>query len=162
MRSAWTFGCAADADFDTLMGWFTTAADVQRWGGPDFRHPFTAESFRRDCHWPEMASYSLRDVNGMLQAFGQFYARDGHINLARIAVHPASRGQGIGRELVRRLMAAGRAALALQSWSLYVDRDNIAAIRCYRSLGFEIRPDPPGQKLAEVCFFMTRPADTAS
>lgn len=144
------------------MTWFASAEDVRRWGGPEFEHPFTASSFRRDCHWPEIASYSLRDVDGTLLAFGQYYDRNGHINLARVGVRPGSRGQGTGRELMSRLMTAGRDRLPLPCYSLYVYRDNEAALRCYRSLGFEIRPYPPGEKLADVCYFMTRPVDDAA
>lgn len=157
MPPQWTFERAIDADFDVLMDWFTNEHDVRQWGGPQFEYPFSARSFRRDCHWPGMDSFSLRDTAGVLQAFGQFYARDGHINLARIAVRPDSRGSGIGRALMSRLMAAGGMALELPCFSLYVYRDNDAALRCYRSLGFEIRPSPPEQQLADDCHYMTRP-----
>lgn len=157
MPSPETFERSLDGDFDTLMTWFANSPDVRRWGGPEFEYPFTAASFRRDCHWPDMASFSLRDDDGELLAFGQFYDRDGHINLARIGVRPGLRGQGIGRRFLSRLMAAGRERLELPSFSLYVYRDNEAALRCYRSLGFRIRPYPPGEKLADVCYYMTRP-----
>lgn len=139
------------------MTWFTSAADVRRWGGPEFEHPYTAATFRRDCRWPDIASFSLRDGDGVLLAFGQFYERDGHINLARIGVRPGSRGQGIGRELMSTLMGAGQAWLQLPSFSLYVYRENEAALRCYRSLGFEIQPCPRAWKLADECYFMSRP-----
>lgn len=153
----WTLASADDSDIDALMTWFRSADDVKVWGGPRFRYPFTAQSFREDCHWPEMASYSLQDPEREFRAFGQFYDRNGRINLARLIVHPRYRRQGIGRDLMSRLMQAGREALALPAYSLYVYRDNDAALRCYRSLGFEIRPYPPKQELADVCYFMTRP-----
>lgn len=147
-----------DADFDILMSWFPTATDIERWGGPEFEFPFTGASFRRDCHWPDMASYSQRDSSGDLLAFGQFYNRDGHINLARIGVRPDVRGHGIGRQFVSRLMAAGYEELQLPAFSLYVYRDNQAALRCYRSLGFSVRPYPERDQLADVCYYMIRPA----
>lgn len=159
MSSRRTFEHAVDADFNVLMTWFPGAVDVGRWGGPEFEHPFTAASFRRDCRWPGIPSYSLRDDDGTLLAFGQFYDRNGYINLARIGVRPGLRGQGIGRDLMSRLMTAGRARLQLPAWSLFVYRDNEAALRCYRALGFEIRPYPPGETLADVCYFMTRRVD---
>lgn len=158
MRAGWKFESANDADFGELMRWFENKTDVRRWGGPEFAYPFTPETFRRDCHWPGMASFSLRDGDGALLAFGQFYDREGHINLARIGVRPDVQGQGIGRRFMSRLMAVSIEQLPLPAYSLYVYRDNEAALRCYRSLGFEIRPYPPGVKLADACYFMTRPA----
>lgn len=149
-------------DIDTLMNWFTTESDVKRWGGPEFRFPFSPESFHEDCRWPEMHSFSLRSGDGDLAAFGQLYERDGRIHLARLAVKPGCRGQGIGKALVSQLMEAGKALLSHSSFSLFVYRDNEPALRCYRSLGFEVRPYPPGQQLADVCYFMTRPAGSHS
>lgn len=159
MAAQRTFGRAVDADFNVLMDWFATKTKVRRWGGPEFEFPFTAATFRRDCHWPAMASYSLRDSEGDLLGFGQLYDRDGYINLARVGVRPGSRGQRVGRDLMSRLMRAGLESLALPAYSLYVYRDNDAALGCYRSLGFGISPYPPGEKLADVCYYMTRPVD---
>ena len=159
MRTPRTFKPSVDADFDILMTWFPDERNVRRWGGPEFEFPFTPSSFRRDCHWPGMASLSLRDVDDGLLAFGQFYERDAHINLARIGVRPGLRGQGLGREFLRRLMSVGRERLHLPAFSLYVYRDNEPALRCYRSLGFEISRYPRGVKLADVCYYMTRPVD---
>lgn len=157
MQSASIFEPSVDADFDILMSWFANARDVGRWGGPEFEFPYTAASFRRDCHWPGMASYSLRDPGNGLVAFGQFYDRGGYINLARIGVRPGLRGEGIGRFFMTRLMAVGRETLQLPAYSLYVYRDNEAALRCYQGLGFDVKPYPSGEKLADVCYYMTRP-----
>ena len=102
----------------------------------------------------------MRDLNrpdDALLAFGQFYDRYGYINLARIGVRPGLRGQGIGKLFMSSLMAVGREQLQLPAYSLYVYRDNDPALRCYRSLGFEVRPYPAGDKLADVCYYMTRP-----
>ncbi len=157
MRAAPTFEPSVDADFDVLMSWFSNEHDVGRWGGPEFEFPFTPSSFRRDCHWPGMASYSLRDAHRDLLAFGQFYDRGGYINLARIGVRPGLRGQGIGRLFVTKLMAVGREQLQLPAYSLYVYRDSESALRCYRALGFDVKPFPSGEKLADLCYYMTRP-----
>jgi len=58
---------------------------------------------------------------------GEFYA---------VAVAPEGQGTGLGR----RLMTAGLARLArrgIRDARLYVDADNTAAVRLYRSMGFE-------------------------
>jgi ribosomal protein S18 acetylase RimI-like enzyme len=153
----WILLGTREADIDALMNWFTSADAVTTWGGPKFRHPFTPQSFRRDCHWPDMASFSLWSPDREFTAFGQLYERNGHINLARLVVKPQRRGQGIGRTLIRELMNVGRELLPLDSYSLFVYRNNEAALRCYQSLGFEIQDYPPDQELADVCYFMTRP-----
>lgn len=150
---------AGDADIDVIMSWFETEADVNTWGGPKFRYPFTAATFREDCHFPQMATYGLFDDNDALLAFGQLYDRNGYINLARLVVHPERRGEGLGRRLVEELMAIGRTVLPLQQFSLFVYRDNLPALRCYQALGFEIDDYPDDQILADKCYFLTRPVD---
>ncbi len=153
----WHLTPADDGDIDTLMTWFSSAAEVDVWGGPKFRYPFTAKTFREDCHWPEMASYCLRDVNGAMCAFGQFYDRNGYMNLARLVVAPGYRSRGLGKELIEGLMPVAADSLALDEFSLFVYRDNEPALRLYQSLGFEIQEYPPDQILADKCFFLTRP-----
>jgi len=139
------------------MTWFDDAKAVDIWGGPKFRYPFTPKSFREDCHWPEMASYSLRSPERLFCAFGQFYNRYSRINLARLIVHPRYRGQGIGRRLVTSLMRAGQRNLPLKEFSLFVYRDNLPALECYRSLNFEIADYPADEILADQCYYLTRP-----
>lgn len=147
---------------DTLMTWFSSAAEVNVWGGPKFRYPFTAETFRKDCHWPKMASYCLCDRHGAMDrhaamcAFGQYYDRNGYMNLARLIVAPGQRGRGLGRELVTRLMQAAADSLTLDEFSLFVYQDNVPALKLYQSLGFEIQKYPPDQILADKCHFLTR------
>ncbi len=156
MPADWKLTPADSDDIDTLMTWFSDAADVDVWGGPKFRYPYTVETFRTDCHWPEMASYCLRDADGTMCAFGQFYDRNGYMNLARLVVAPDYRGRGLGKELVTLLMDAAADSLALDEFSLFVYRDNEPALRLYQSLAFEIREYPPDQILADRCFFLTR------
>ena len=158
----WQLVEAIDADIDELMTWFGNAEDVVIWGGPKFRFPFTPESFREDCHWGEMASFSLRDGDDLQAGFGQIYDRNGRINLARLIVHPARRGQGIGRRLVEMLMAVGPGLLPLPEYSLFVFRSNEAALSCYISVGFEISDYPDDQILADQCYFLTRPVGAGS
>ncbi|MDH3747031.1 MAG: GNAT family N-acetyltransferase [Gammaproteobacteria bacterium] len=156
-NDAWTLQRSDEVDIDVLMGWFDTEAEVITWGGPKFRFPYTRESFRKDCHWPEMASFSLRDPSEQLCAFGQMYDRNGRINLARLVVRPDRRGNGIGRQLVTMLMSVGPTLLPLGEFSLFVFRDNLPALKCYRSLGFEIQEYPADQILSDQCYYLTRP-----
>ncbi|MDJ0941376.1 MAG: GNAT family N-acetyltransferase [Woeseiaceae bacterium] len=161
----WRLTPADAGDFDELMRWFRTADDVKTWGGPRFRFPFSRATFREDCHWPGMATYVLRDTASELVAFGQFYNRSGRINFARLVAHPNRRGQGIGRRLLEGLMRVSPAQFDLDEFSLFVYRDNMPALCCYESMGFEIQDYPPDQILADECFYLTRPiiaAETAT
>ena len=96
-RDGWTLQEAARPDIQSLMHWFPTHDDVNIWGGPTFRYPFTTATFLEDIHWGKMASFSLRDDSGALRGFGQVYDRDGRIHLARLVVEPQLRGRGVGR-----------------------------------------------------------------
>lgn len=153
----WRLARSTDEDFDELMTWFTDEYSVSVWGGPNFRYPFDRGTFLEDCHWPDMAAFCLFGDNNVMCAFGQFYERNDRINLARLIAHPHMRGRGIGRRLVTMLMKTGAELFELGEYSLFVYRDNTVALNCYLSLGFEINDYPPDEKLAGVCYYLTRP-----
>jgi ribosomal protein S18 acetylase RimI-like enzyme len=148
---------ASEEDIDQLMAWFPDANAIHIWGGPAFRYPFTRETFHHDAFWSEMASYCLRDPAGQMVAFGQFYARIGRINLARLVVHPKSRGQGVGKQLIGGLMAAARPLFQLSEFSLFVYGDNTPAFECYKSMGFVVTECPGEMPTGETCLYLTRP-----
>jgi ribosomal protein S18 acetylase RimI-like enzyme len=140
------------------MRWFPSPDDIMIWGGPSFRCPFTRESFFEDVYWEKMASYCLRDGSGEFVAFGQLYDRDGRIHLARLVVRPDRRGRGIGRRLIEMLMAAGATVFPGDEYSLFVFRENTPAYECYKSLGFIVQDYPDDMPHADVCYYLTRPA----
>ncbi len=150
---------ATEADISHLMSWFPTERSVDLWGGPNFRYPFTPEYFHEDVHWREMNTYCLVDGCGEMLAFGQVYERHGRINLARLVVSPDCRRQGIGRQLVGRLMQLGRREFPCQEYSLYVCKDNHPAKACYMSMGFEDSEYPENDEMADTCLYMTRPIE---
>jgi ribosomal protein S18 acetylase RimI-like enzyme len=146
------------ADFDELMSWFPDAASVDTWGGPGFRYPYTRATFIEDCRWPRVAARALKDSDVLL-AFGQFYERHERINLARLVVNPARRGEGLCGRLVRALMMESRRYFDRTEYSLFVYRSNRPALRCYEAAGFVIADYPAGDRLADSCFYLTRPLD---
>ena len=153
-----TLAKASIEDMETLMTWFPTAEDVNVWGGPKFRYPFSRETFLEDCHWPDMLSFVLRDSVDML-AFGQVYERHSRINLARLVASPEHREQGIGQRLVEALIDEGRRHFDCEEYSLFVYRDNLPALRCYESCGFRITDYPDDAEMADICFYLTRPVE---
>jgi len=157
-ESGWTLALAANPDFDAVMSWFPDAKSVDRWSGPNFRYPFTGDTFREDCRVDVMESYVLRNSKGQLAAFGQSYDRDGRGHLARLAVNPTLRGQGVGTQLIRMIIAALADANDYDEYSLFVYRDNAPAYQCYLSLGFVVVDYPDDAPMPDKCFFLTRKA----
>ena len=155
----WTLAEVTAQDLPELMSWFRNARSVMEWGGPAFRYPFTEETFRKECHWGKMASFHLEDPDGRFAAFGQLYERYGRINLARLVVHPSMRGRGVGKRLVSLMLEIGPKLLSCKEFSLFVFRDNIMALECYRSMGFVIRDYPSDAPLPDQCYYLTRPAE---
>ena len=78
-----------------IMTWFPDQHALAQWGGPDMRFPFTESSFFEDIHWGKLPSYcAVSDEFGLL-GFGQFYEKLGRCHLARLAIAPELRGQGL-------------------------------------------------------------------
>ena len=150
---------ASQVDVVELMSWFPNAAATAMWGGPGFRYPFDKQSFLEDTRCGEIASYCLKDREQLLIGFGQYYERLGRINLARLVVVADRRGQGLGAELISRLMEQAAIDLPLQQFSLFVYRDNSMAYDCYHKLGFRKVQYPEGAPLADACYYMTRDVD---
>jgi ribosomal protein S18 acetylase RimI-like enzyme len=70
-------------------------------------------------------------------------------------VHPERRGEGIGRHLVASLMNEASKSMDLAEFSLFVYRDNEAAMRCYMAMGFVISEFPPDALFSDVTYYMT-------
>ena len=104
-----------------------------------------------------MATFRLSGPNGHFAAFGQLYERYRRINLARLIVHPDSRGNGVGKRLVSSLMDVGPRLFRCSEFSLFVFRNNVPALGCYLSMGFVIRDYPKGAPLPDQCYYLTRP-----
>ena len=136
-----------------IMSWFPSRESCQIWGGPEFRFPFTAESFHADCHL-ELPSQVLLDARGVLCGFGQYYQRAGRCHLARLAIAPALRGRGLGARLIELLSDEGRAALGVEHCSLFVSIANTTALALYERLGFA-RAAYPGDPIPG-CHYMVR------
>lgn len=156
-HDGWSLVEAQASDLRQLMSWFDDAPAVTVWAGPKFRYPFTLESFRDDCHWGRMASFRLDTPGGEFAAFGQLYRRYNRINLARLVVHPEMRGQGVGKRLVSLLLEVGPQLVESDEFSLFVYRDNLPALECYKAMGFAICDYPEGASMADECYYLTRP-----
>ena len=125
-----------------MMVWFPDAESCQVWGGTEFRHPFTEETFVADTRCDSLPTYSLVGEAGELLGFGQYYDRVGRCHLSRLAISPEHRGRGLGTRLIEQLIELGAPALSASECSLFVARTNPAAARLYERLGFRVTPYP--------------------
>ncbi len=147
---------ATETNLAHIMSWFPDADSLALWGGPAFRFPFTQKSFFADCCWPSMASYVLRNDQEQTLAFGQLYERLDRVHLARLAVGPDFRGQGIGKRLIAALCEEGAKKLNRDEFSLFVRKDNETAFRLYERLNFKCVEYPEDTPMREICHYMVR------
>ena len=140
-QSAWLVSTTQE-HLRRLMTWFPDAESCRLWGGTDFRHPFTEDSFVADSRCETLPSYSLVGAHGELLGFGQHYDRVGRCHLGRLVISPEHRGEGLGTRLIDKLIELGAPAFGASECSLFVARTNLAAARLYERLGFTIAPYP--------------------
>ena len=132
---------ATKHDLAVMMDWFPDSHSCRIWGGPEFRFPFSAQSFQEDSRFEVLPSY-VHASDQTLIGFGQYYLRAGRCHLSRLAVSPTRRGQGWGSRLLAALADLGSAALGAEQCSLFVAADNSRAAQLYRRLGFTEAPYP--------------------
>jgi ribosomal protein S18 acetylase RimI-like enzyme len=154
-REPLTLASATASHLLQMMSWFPSAESCRTWGGPEFRFPFTAETFQADCQLPERHSFALLEAGGVFCGFGQYYLRAGRCHLARLAIAPACRGRGFGTRLIELLACAGKAALGVEQCSLFVSAANTSALALYQRLGFTRTDYPAGPGVAGV-YYMVR------
>ena len=154
---SWSLEPAGKADIDELMTWFPDAHSVEIWGGPEFRFPFTRETFYSDCRWRDFSSFCLRSSDNAFAAFGQLGSRFDRSHLARLITSPELRGQGVGRKLLELMIAAASAEQDHAEIALFVYKNNEPAYRCYLALGFEVQEYPADAPMPDKCFYLTRP-----
>ncbi|ACJ29294.1 GCN5-like N-acetyltransferase [Shewanella piezotolerans WP3] len=140
-----------------MMTWFNTQHEVFQWAGPHFRYPYDVATFTEDLALQRLASFALVSDKYELLGFGQYYPRLEKCHLGRIVVNPSWRGKGISKTLVELLNACGLKQLCLQQSSLFVLKDNQAAINSYLKLGF-VESTYPESIPIDHCLYMIRAA----
>jgi ribosomal protein S18 acetylase RimI-like enzyme len=105
-----------------------------------------------------LSSYCITDSAQHLLAFGQHYLRLGRHHLGRLAVNPNYRNQGLAKVLIAGLLEqAGNKSQSGEA-SLFVFRDNLAALHCYQSIGFreEAYPEVMPENMPNCVYMVLR------
>ena len=126
-----------------LHNWFDSQQDLDQWGGDGFYFPIRALQFLQQLYLPGTQSYWLYQHRQRV-AFGQLCDRFDCNHLARLLVHPESRGQGHSKTLIKGLIAQGLQQHPQRDFSLFVYRKNLIAVQCYQQLGFS-EAEQPGE-----------------
>ena len=126
---------------NVVSGWAQTEEEVLMWCGAKSA-PVTADQIRAwaDEEWTEPFGL-YRDEQ--LVGYGELWVDDeeAEVELARLIIDPNARGQGLGQYLANELARLARSRHP--QVMLRVHPDNLAALRCYATAGFE--PVPPDQ-----------------
>ncbi|WP_030772391.1 MULTISPECIES: GNAT family N-acetyltransferase [unclassified Streptomyces] len=125
----------ADAHAAAVAGWPTSAQEVLMWcGRQEFPvPPRTIDDWQQDDDVQAHVLVQDEKVVGYGELW--FDAEEDEVELARIIVAPHARGQGLGRALVRGLLAQAVGA-GHHDVFMRVHPDNGRALRCYLGAGF--------------------------
>jgi ribosomal protein S18 acetylase RimI-like enzyme len=129
---------ATRSDLDAVLPWIKDQCSLVMWAGPGLSYPPSRESFWKSIGASPQNTFCLVSTAGEMAGFGQALTpARGIVHLARLIVDPRMRGKGYGRILCLRLMETSRSRQSVRRFTLNVCRDNDAAFRLYRSLGFQ-------------------------
>lgn len=129
--------------FATLASWFPTEADLIQWGGPALRHPLDEAQMEAMLAEARMMPPGRLCWMGIhknhLAGHAQlaFDWKHGNAKLARVAIAPLMRGQDLAVAMLRLVMAQAFQPSVIMRLELNVYDFNQAAMRVYRSLGFQ-------------------------
>ena len=142
-------------DLGVVASWVSTADECRMWAGPLVSYPIDQGRLAAETEFAAAVDLALAAAGGVV-AFGQLLRRPPHrVHLARVIVRPDARGRGIGRALVRALLARALADGAKLA-TLYVYVENAAAVRLYEAAGFRPAMPPARDARTPGALFMTR------
>jgi len=129
-------------DFDRLISWLPTEAELVEWCAAFFRHPLTHAQLE-----PYLESAGRPNTRVILTALADDGQAVGHVEishiwphlstrLSRVLVAPDRRRCGIGSMIVREALSFSFREHRVDHIDLGVAADNAAAIGCYQKAGF--------------------------
>lgn len=128
--------------FEILSSWFECEAKLVRWGGPFLRFPLAADQLQAmidECEEPRPGRLCwMAAIGDTMVGHAQlvFDWRNDSARLARVAIAPEARGQGLSTRMLRLVVARAFSFPQIQRLELNVYTNNVPAIRAYQRLGF--------------------------
>lgn len=103
-----------------------------------FPAPWEREAFLFEILFNETADYVVALYRDQVVGYGGIWLVLDEAHITNIAVHPAFRGRGVGRQILQELIrrAARRGATKM---TLEVRSSNLIAQKLYRDLGFVVK-----------------------
>jgi len=138
------------------MTWFKDKQQFTDWAGPKVHYPFTPASFAQDLQINTINSFAMVDKDDTLIGFGQYYLRHNKCHLARLVISPNRRGEGLITPLIQHLQLDAKHSIGTIQSSLFVYQHNIAAIKAYQRLGFEVA-QYPDDSMSACMYMLTTP-----
>lgn len=145
MRSSRSFAAAGTYEVipdDLVIERATSARDLDAVSALEaecFTNPWSREALGSELARNEFARVYVGRLPGMpVAAFCAFWLVSDELHINTIAVAPAYRRTGLGRYLMRRILADA-AAQGLTRATLEVRQSNLPARRMYEGLGFRLR-----------------------
>lgn len=135
-------------DIPRLTGWIDSEAALIQWSGQRFSFPLETAAFEAYLQEAAADPHTHHFYNVVAQDNGEVI---GHVELiviapqqrlghvCRVLIGPRARqGKGYGTAVMRRIAELGFRELGLQKISLNVIIFNLAAIACYKKVGFTV------------------------
>jgi len=134
------------ADVELLQSWVTDPDMLFQFAGTEFSYPITrAQISQYQAKYPHRHFYIGYTEDSVPFAFGEIIPQDNNTpRLGRLLIgDPGLRGKGLGVYFVRLLIQECKKLFSTNFVDLYVWDNNMAAIQCYKRVGFtfvEIEP----------------------
>lgn len=130
-------------DFNTLISWIDSEELLVQFAGPAFTYPLTAKQLTAYLEDKNRHAFKVIDAHNQAIGHAEVYKNeDNTAKICRVLIgHKASRGKGLGQELITQLVSFSIKNLRASSVELNVYDWNTPAIRCYEKVGFVIVPE---------------------
>ncbi|MDO5616342.1 MAG: GNAT family protein [Cruoricaptor ignavus] len=127
-------------DFEDLISWISNKEELMQFAGPQLTFPLTNEQLQEILNNKNIFPFKVIDsATNLPIGHAEIFIKDSSFSLARILIGDKnSRGKGLGKIIVEKLLDFGFTNLGKHTAELNVFDWNTSAIKCYEKVGFEI------------------------
>ena len=100
-----------------------------------FSSPWSRQAFEHDIGNNSLSRYYIVELDGIIIAYGGIWLIHPEGHITNIAVHPAHRRKGVGKELLRHIIETTEGE-GITCHTLEVRISNEGALKLYRKAGF--------------------------